>query len=198
MTPRFAELRLPEGDGKPLDWALAYARASMPVFPCGADKTPLTQHGFKDASTDPETIKGWWRKRPHADVGWAAPGEIVVADLDMSKGRNGLNDFAEKAGISVDAVETPQTSTPSGGRHLFYAANGASFRNGVAVAGSGIDVRTTGGYVVLPGPGNGRMWKKSPATPLAEAPVWLVAATRPKRQTAVQREADAKGRAGAR
>jgi hypothetical protein len=181
-SPRFAELRLPEGNAKPVFWALAYARASMPVFPCGADKRPLVEHGFKDASTNPEIIKAWWTKWPHADIGWAAPGEIVVADLDMSKGRNGFRDFAEKAGISVDAVETPQTSTPSGGRHLIYAANGASFRNGVAVAGSGIDVRTAGGYVVLPGPGSGRLWKKSPATPLAEAPAWLIAATRLKPQ----------------
>ena len=40
--------------------ALAYARRGRQVFPLKPrDKTPLTPHGFKDASTDPDTIDSW-------------------------------------------------------------------------------------------------------------------------------------------
>src|SRR5690348_11756696 len=45
----------------PLEQALEYARRGWPVFPCRWDggprlrKTPLTQNGFKSASSDPET-----------------------------------------------------------------------------------------------------------------------------------------------
>ena len=39
--------------------ALEYARRGFAVFPCGGDKgkTPLTETGFKEASTDPKQIE---------------------------------------------------------------------------------------------------------------------------------------------
>ena len=39
-----------------VDWALIYAQRGLRVFPCRtAGKTPLTKHGFKDATTDEAT-----------------------------------------------------------------------------------------------------------------------------------------------
>jgi AAA domain len=51
----------------------------------------------------------------------------------------------------------------------------------VRVNGSAIDLRTAGGYIVLPTAGNGRSWIKPLATPLARVPKWVppAAATRP-------------------
>jgi hypothetical protein len=52
------------------DKAPAYAAAGIPVFPCvPGDKTPLTPHGFKDATTDPTTIAGWCEQYPDANIG---------------------------------------------------------------------------------------------------------------------------------
>jgi prophage regulatory protein len=42
--------------------ALEYAGWGLPVFPCGDNKAPLTEHGFKDATTDPKQIREWWGK----------------------------------------------------------------------------------------------------------------------------------------
>ena len=56
---RLQEFKAP-ASGEPLDWALAYASCGMGVFPAGNHRKPLTEHGFKDASTDPETIRAWW------------------------------------------------------------------------------------------------------------------------------------------
>ena len=48
----------------PLDYALAYANHGLAIFPCRADKTPLTPNGLKDASRDPAVIETSWRGRP--------------------------------------------------------------------------------------------------------------------------------------
>ena len=59
----------PPNSDSPLDWALAYAAAGLAVFPVGAEKRPLTEHGVKDATTDEAQIRGWWRdgltRTPH-------------------------------------------------------------------------------------------------------------------------------------
>lgn len=155
------------------EWALAYAAAGMAVFPVKADKKPLTNHGVKDAATDPDQIRAWWKRWLHAEIGWAVPATVVVVDLDCRAGANGLRDFFEHEGISPDALETPVAVTPSGGRHLVFDAKGAPYRNAARVNGSAIDLRTSGGYIVLPLAGNGRRWLKPLSTPLAPALQWL-------------------------
>ena len=42
--------------------AIGMARKGMRIFPCGADKQPLTAHGFKDASNDEVVIRDWWTR----------------------------------------------------------------------------------------------------------------------------------------
>ena len=118
-------------------------------------------------------IRKWWSGFPYADIAWAVPPDVVVVDLDTKKGANGLLDFAVRHGMVADKVETPQATTPTGGRHLLFDAGGRIFKNTARVHGAAIDLRTEGGYIVLPGPGNGRQWAKPLATPLAPAPAWL-------------------------
>ena len=170
----FADFAPPASDNA-IDWALAYAAAGMAVFPA-ANKRPLTEHGLKDASIDETQIRTWWTRSPFADVAWAVPAEIVVVDLDNKSGTDGFKDFMAREGAHPDGVTTPQATTPTGGRHLVYEANGATYRNNVKLDGSAIDLRTDGGYVVLPGPGNGRMWLKPLSTPIAQAPKWIAPA----------------------
>jgi hypothetical protein len=144
----------------------------MAVFPVGG-KRPLTMHGVKDATTDEATVVAWWARWPHADAGWAVPADVVVLDLDVGKGRDGLRDFAAQEAKAAETIETPQASTPRGGRHLIFAANGGAYRNGARINGLAIDIRTIGGYVVLPGPGNGRAWIKPLSIPLGPVPDWV-------------------------
>jgi hypothetical protein len=165
-------------DDPGLAWALKYAAADMLIFPVNAAKRPLTPHGFKDASSAPVVIEAWLQKWPYCDFGWALPSTIVVIDIDMSAGRNGFEDFRRLAGCDPHEVAAPMATTVSGGLHIFFAASKA-YKNAVAIAGTGIDVRSLGGYVVLPAPGNGRTWLREliggdgVMVPLAAAPVWL-------------------------
>jgi hypothetical protein len=41
------------------DAALDYAAGGYAVFPCGDDKAPLIEGGFKSASRDAEQVRAW-------------------------------------------------------------------------------------------------------------------------------------------
>jgi hypothetical protein len=153
--------------------ALGYTALGARVFPCQANKRPLTLRGFKDASNEPATIRGWGERFPFADVGLAVANSFVVVDIE----HDGLGDFRGVDGRDALAVETPIASTPSGGFHQFYRTNGLQFRNGVRIAGLSIDVRAVGGYVIAPSESSGRQWIRPPLGPWESAPQWLIRET---------------------
>ena len=65
-----------------LQAALTYAARGYPVFPCKAGgKAPITPNGYKDATTDPDEIKDWWRRYPSANIGIPTAGLLAV-DID--------------------------------------------------------------------------------------------------------------------
>ena len=150
-----------------LDTALAYVRAGAYVHPCKATKEPLTPHGFHDGTIDEATIREWFTKWPHAEIGWALPTAVVVLDLDNKPGRNGKRALVEKS-MAPLAAKTSAV-TPSGGEHHFYLADNIAYRNCNDEVAVGVDVKTGGGYVILPAPGNGRRWSSCAAlTPLPD------------------------------
>lgn len=147
-------------------------RLRFPVFPLRArGKSPLTAHGFKDASCDPAVIRRWWQQWPDANIG-TPTGHISqggcgydVLDVD---GATGMQDWARikhaacppdcSADTFCDApgpfdirarVWTPGDGVKRGpGRHLFIPAAGET--NKTRIHGLSIDYRGDGGYVVLP------------------------------------------------
>ena len=69
---------------KALQAALGLAARGIRVFPCKQDKTPYTEHGFKDASSGNALIAEWWTRWPGALIG-VPTGEVSsldVLDLD--------------------------------------------------------------------------------------------------------------------
>ena len=74
--------------------------------------------------------------------------------------------------------------SPSGGRHVVFKASKPYKNLAPAIAGTGIDTRTEGGYVVLPGHNNGREWLREligadgAMVQLLPAPAWLDGALR--------------------
>ena len=156
-----------------LDWALAYSRFGLFVFPVGANKKPIVLHWREDATRDPAVIEGWWRKHPHADVAVALDADMVVADADMSHGQWGLADIERLAGRAIDNIAAPCAVTPSGGAHFYFRAAGRCYRN-VRISGTAIDVKSVGGYVVAPGFNNGREWRRPLwIAPLPPGAAWL-------------------------
>ena len=45
-------------------------------------KTPLTQHGYLDASDQPEQISEWAAKWPNANVGLVPGGDLTILDVE--------------------------------------------------------------------------------------------------------------------
>ena len=62
-----------------------YTERGWKVFPLTKNtKTPATPNGFKDASTDPRTIK------PGQNVGIATGKGLLVLDIDRKHGKDGV------------------------------------------------------------------------------------------------------------
>lgn len=129
--------------------ALRYAAAGWPVFPCKPDsKEPATAHGFKDATTDPDRVRAWWRRWPDANIGIATgtPGPDVL-DVDRHEDGDGFAAFnrLKRAGMLTGARALVRTR--SGGLHAYYA--GTSQPCG-ALRAHHLDFKAAGGYVLAP------------------------------------------------
>ncbi len=137
----------------PAQVAASWARAGFPVFPCGPDKRPLTPHGFKDATTDLQSVAAYWQAHPKALVGLptGATSGLFVVDLDIDKATGeAVGEAAlEALGLSGLIGTVPTVATPSGGRHLYFRDCGLG--NSSGKLGPKIDTRGTGGYVIAPG-----------------------------------------------
>lgn len=130
--------------------ALAYAARGWPVFPCqpGA-KQPATRHGFCEATTDPDQIAWWWRRRPEANLAIAtgAPGPDVL-DVDQhGPAGNGFPAFNRLVRAGLTDGASAIIATPGGGLHAYFT--GSAQRCGKLPA-CHVDFRAQGGYVLAP------------------------------------------------
>jgi hypothetical protein len=90
-------------------------RADCTVIPCVVKtKRPLTEHGYKDASTDPQMIQRWWTHWPHAVIGVPTGEKFVVIDVDLQHSQ-------AQEWFATACLPTTRTHfTRSGGRHLLF------------------------------------------------------------------------------
>jgi Bifunctional DNA primase/polymerase, N-terminal len=177
--------------------ALEYAERGIPVLPlygklpripaAHAPGDPLYQqckgecgklgHGVHDATCDPDQVRQWWRRWPHANIGLRTGVVFDVIDVDGARGRHSLQRFlAEHAGGVP--IGGPRVRTGSGaGWHLYVAPTGLPDHIGVL---EGVDYRAAGRYVVAPpsrhaATGRPYVWYagRGPDTPLGEVPAAL-------------------------
>jgi hypothetical protein len=130
--------------------ALAYARRGWPVFPCQpGQKIPATAHGFRDATTDPDQITGWFTRHPDRNLAIATgtPGPDVL-DVDRhSPAGNGYPALSQirQAGLLDGAAA--YVRTPSGGLHAYFT--GTTQHCGHLPAHH-LDFLSAGGYILAP------------------------------------------------
>lgn len=127
--------------------ALRYARAGIAVFPLKPrGKTPLTAHGFKDATTNLEQINAWWTATPDANIGLPTGITFDVFDIDGPEGLAGMFNGAD-APVDHIQVRGHALTSRDGGHHLYVPVTGRG--NGTRIM-PGVDYRGLGGYVVAP------------------------------------------------
>ena len=118
------------------------------MFPV-IEKTPATTHGFHDATRDFDMIEAWWPDDTDRGIALATggPSGVWVLDLDGTTAVDALLDLQAEYG----KLTTTVTSRTARGFHLFFAMPaGRDVRNSAGGVAEEIDVRGTGGYVVLP------------------------------------------------
>lgn len=154
--------------------ALQYARRGWMVFPCrerdetvivkGEPKTyraksPYTGHGLKNATTNEDQIRAWWRRWPNAMIGLpAGDNGLLVLDFDPRIDEDTGEVFTLKrlkadteAMIGGALPASLASMTQSEGVHLIYRQP----REGEPIRNRGnlprhVDVRGMGGYIVAP------------------------------------------------
>ena len=172
--------------------ALEQIEQGFAVFALRADaKVPVTEHGFKNATTRPDWIRRQLEAPSAGNYGLVWPVErperLVVFDLDDGGGadrpwRDRMLDLVSQHG---PLPPTKTTTTPSGGRHAFYR-----WPADVPIpAGDelfGFTVRWPGrGYLVGPGSRIGdREYTAGPVTEIADLPArWVEGALAERRAT---------------
>jgi hypothetical protein len=165
--------------GELLTAALRYAEMGYPVFPCApGGKSPLTEHGFHDATVDSEQVERWWTQHPCANIGIPTEG-LVVIDID-GEGNPWPGGDPERM---FDLAAGPMALTPRGGSHrLFRQPHGKNWRCTEGRLASRVDTRADGGYIVAPPSvvegGKAYRWAPGlelddPPDRLPEPPPWL-------------------------
>jgi hypothetical protein len=166
------------------DHALRLARLGFHAFPLIANaKLPGIEDFPNRSTTDEVTLRRWFfdevMELPHPyNVGisttrYGDDQALVVVDVDDKNGKSGS---AELLKLEMQGLELPETFTqytPSGGRHLVFRAP-AAVKQGVNVLGTGLDVRSQGGFIVGSGSTiDGKAYTDN-GKPIAEAPQWLI------------------------
>lgn len=148
--------------------ALSLAESGLFVFPvwevtdgrcaCGGQKTcNEAKHPRlpwkKNATSDPATVKYWWKKWPNANIGIATgPSRLAVIDVDP---RNGGNEsFESLIQVCTDLeASVPKVRTGGGGFHLYFKqpeSGDVPSTNGKIPPWRGIDTRGDTGYIIAP------------------------------------------------
>lgn len=125
-----------------------YAALGLRVLPIpsGRKGPPLLQDWPQKATTEPETISGWWSTWPQAGIGVAmgAGSALVDIESDIKPGVDG-----EKSLEGLALPDTWSFRSGGGGTHRLFRCDNPDIPNRVNML-PGVDVRANGGYAVFP------------------------------------------------
>jgi N6-adenosine-specific RNA methylase IME4 len=190
--------------GKPdmLREALLCAERGWRVFPVSpGTKRPISEHGVDDATRDREIIEHWWRESPRAMIAVRCGPDSGFWGLDLDvnseKDFDGLAAFAAlRNGRNVPDTRTVET--PRGGQHLHFRWNDSAvpLRNWQGKPAPGIDIRTDGGYLIVPPSHNaqGKEYAYLHDGDALDAPVWLIEAILAKDETEQEKAPPPRGK----
>jgi len=162
-----------------LSAALDLAARGFAVFPClPGTKHPAFPGGFKNATTNPATVRRWWLANSTYNIGIATgvASGVWVFDVDADAGASSLTNLEGKHGPLPDTL----TSVTSEGCHLWFCYKSPIPCSADDRIGRGLHVRGDLGYAIAP-PSihpDGPRYRWTNNRPPTVAPEWLVRLTR--------------------
>ena len=128
-----------------LDLALTLAAEGFAVFPVvPGTKRPAIPKWQERASADPAAVAALWAECPQG-VPAIHPGActppMMVVDIDTKGQHNGYEWY-----YTSELPPTLEVTTPSGGLHAYFRADGIG--NSAGRVGPGVDIRGLAGYVL--------------------------------------------------
>lgn len=177
-----------------IDAALAQVDRGFAVFALGHNtKIPVTEHGFKNATRNPDWVRTQLSAPSAGNYGmiWPTDSDRVVVAFDLDNGDGATESWEGRLQRLMDRLgwlpATKATTTPSGGRHAFF-----TWPSDVPVPPGdelfGFTVRWPGrGYLVGPGSSiDGREYQAGATDEIAELPrAWVEAAIAERRRSQV-------------
>jgi phage/plasmid-associated DNA primase len=121
-----------------------------PIVERTNSKMPAEMSWQKLVSRTDEELRRVFEQMPEGGIGTVTHGFVVI-DVDVRPDKDGSTALFNLETEHGALPRTLTSKTPSGGRHLFFRVpTGVEIRNSVSKIGPGIDIRGTGGQVVLP------------------------------------------------
>jgi hypothetical protein len=179
--------KLGRGTVGKLDQALKLAAQGFHIFPLEPNSKIPHIDGFpRRATRDPQQLRAWWtcpvmeiEQDFNIGISTSHYGDdeaLLVVDIDNKGTKHGDDTVLE---LELQGLELPPTRmqhTPTGGHHMVYRVPTA-VKQGVDIfgKGSGLDTRSSGGYIVAAGSEiDGRPYTNDATVMPALAPRWLV------------------------
>jgi hypothetical protein len=136
-----------------LEAAERYVALGFKVLPLKVEsKEPLTENGVYDATDDMDVLACYVRNHRDANIAVGcgpASGQVGLTAIDVDKHKGGVDTMQSLLRKHAALPACPMSRTPQGGYHMLFCHE-AGIANSQNVLGKGIDVKTKGGYVVLP------------------------------------------------
>jgi Bifunctional DNA primase/polymerase, N-terminal len=135
-------------------------------------KSPMINNWQNEATTCAATFSQWFKAWPEANMGGTTDDKLVI-DIDPRNGGEATFEFLQMVN---DFPDTAESNTQSGGKHLIYVLpHGVRVKGGAHKLGPGVDVKSRGGYIALPGSViDGRPYTWANDRPIALAPQWMI------------------------
>lgn len=150
---------------KMMESALKYLERGYNVIPVNPDKKPLVKwEPYQKNRVTQNDVRGWFGGSQPRNIG-IVTGEIsnlFVVDTDTQQSKEEVQNYLP------ESIITPIQKTPHDGMHFFFShIDGFSNRARIA---PGIDIRTTGGYIVVDPSvnGEGKRWEWLPGLSLLD------------------------------
>ena len=142
-----------------VEWYCFLARWFFLIWLPYPAKFPPRSGWQNNGTRDPAVVSSWFRDDvlgwpQECNVGALAwrfgDGHAAVVDVDVRDGKQGAETFAGLHREGLIARPLMTTRTASGGLHLWYQTP-HPLKSGTNRLGPGVDVKSAGAYVVMPG-----------------------------------------------